>query len=367
MAFNLKPTDDLPLSATNARPGESHSFPTDPTDADANARLALSADRLHELDRYAEWDDERTIDALEMALSGLGDVVRLEADARFPDRLQQERPDIVFNVAEGRGGVSRESYVPTFCEFWDIPYTGSDPLALGICLDKSRAKEVLSYYGVSTPDFVLARGRAELNGRPSLPVIVKPVHEGSSKGISQSSVCGRRSQVVEAVDRIVKTYDQPALVERFLPGREFTVAILGNGHEARALPLVEIDHAVLPVHSRSIYGYEAKWIWDRPEAPLEIFRCPADCDERLGRRVREIALTGYRVLGCRDWARVDVRCDASGEPHILEVNPLPGVLPDPEANSCFPKAARAAGLSYADLIQAVLRAAASRYELAIPA
>lgn len=367
MAFNLKPTDDLPLSVANARPGESYPLPTDTTEAESDAPAVLTADRLHQLDRYAEWDDERTIDALEMALSGLGEVVRLEADERFPDRLRRERPDIVFNVAEGQGGVSRESHVPTFCEFWGVPYTGSDPLALGICLDKSRAKEVLTYHGISTPDFVLVRRPEEMNGRPPLPVIVKPVHEGSSKGITQASICSRRSQLVKAVNQIVEAYEQPALIERFLPGREFTVAILGNGEQARALPLVEIDHAVLPVRSRSVYGYEAKWIWDRPEAPLAIFQCPADCDEDLGTRVQEIALAAYRALGCRDWARVDVRCDVSGRPHILEVNPLPGVLPDPEANSCFPKAARAAGLSYADLIQAVLRAAAARHGLSIPA
>jgi D-alanine-D-alanine ligase len=162
-------------------------------------------------------------------------------------------------------------------------------------------------------------------------------------------------------------YHEPAIVERFLPGREFTVAILGNGKRARALPLVELNFDALPPEARPIYGYEAKWIWDRPDSPLDIFECPASCDPRLAERVEEIALDAYRILRCRDWARVDVRCDDRGRPQVIEVNPLPGVIPDPAANSCYPKAARAAGIEYDQLIQTVLHTAASRYDLELPA
>ncbi|MDX1428774.1 MAG: ATP-grasp domain-containing protein, partial [Rhodothermales bacterium] len=316
-------------------------------------------------DVYAEWDDDATIAAIEEMLLGFGDVVRLEAREGLPTRLRETEPDIVFNIAEGIGGTTRESYVPTFCEFWGIPYTGSDPMALATCLDKARAKEVLSYHGVPTPDFVVARRPEDLDGWAHEPCIVKPLHEGSSKGIMSRSFCNTREEAAAEVHRIVTGYGEPAIVERYLPGREFTVAILGDGATARALPIVELDFGTLPAAAPPIYSFEAKWIWDRPESPLDIFKCPANCELRLQQRIEEITLRAFHVLRCRDWARIDVRCDSDGEPHVLEVNPLPGIIPDPDANSCYPKAARAAGLSYSDVIETVLRSGAERYGLVI--
>jgi D-alanine-D-alanine ligase len=145
-----------------------------------------------------------------------------------------------------------------------------------------------------------------------------------------------------------------------LPGQEFTCAILGNGDEARVLPLVGMNFAALPDGAVPVYGFEAKWVWDRPENPLEIFECPARIDEALTHEIEKTVLNAYRVLGCRDWSRIDVRLDAAGVPNVVEVNPLPGILPDPADNSCFPKAARAAGMSYDQLIQACLAHAAKR-------
>ena len=319
-------------------------------------------------DLYAEWDDEVTIAALEAALAKAGEVTRLEATEDFPLWLRQARPDIVFNVAEGLWGPSREAHVPALCEFWNIPYTGSDPLTLALCLDKARAKEVLAYHRVPTAEFLLvpAEARSDALGRlPTLPVIVKPVHEGSSKGITQASLCRTRAEVSRAVAVVREEYRQAALVERWLPGREFTCAILGNGRDARVLPVVEVDFGALPRGAAPLYSYEAKWVWDTPDKPLEIFRCPAVVPRGLAREIERTVLAAYRVLRCRDWARIDVRCDAGGVPHVLEVNPLPGILPDPEMNSCFPKAARAAGLDYGSMIRAVLSAGAARYGLAL--
>lgn len=317
-------------------------------------------------DAYAEWDDESTITAIETALRQAGEVVRLEANSDFPRRLQAERPDIVFNFAEGWGGSSRESHVPTFCEFWGIPYTGSDPLTLGICLDKARTKEVLTYHGIPTPGFRVVRSTSDLPGSIELPVVVKPLHEGSSKGIFRHSLCHSWAEVAREVARIAERYKEPTIVERFLGGREFTVGVLGNDGDGRALPVVEVDLDTLPAGAPPIYGYEAKWIWDRPDKPLDIFRCPARGEPSLLRRIEELALDTFNVLRCRDWARIDIRCDENGTPHVLEVNPLPGVIPDPNANSCYPKAARAAGLSFDEVILAVLRAAAARHDLPIP-
>ena len=341
-AFNKKPDE-------TASPTQTSGNGSDPADADL----------------YAEWDDEVTIAALEAALAGAGEVIRLDATEDFPFRLREAKPDIVFNVAEGLWGPNREAHVPALCEFWGVPYTGSDPLTLAICLDKGRTKEILAYHGIATADFTVVPPGGALSKIPSLPVFVKPVHEGSSKGITQASLCRTRAEVGRAVGQVWRQYHQPALIERWLPGREFTCALLGNGAATRVLPVVEVDFAALPRGAAPMYSYEAKWIWDVPERPLQIFQCPAPLSRGLARQIEQTVLAAYRVLRCRDWARIDVRCDARGVPHILEVNPLPGVLPDPAMNSCFPKAARAAGLDYGDMIRAVLRAGAARQHVAL--
>jgi D-alanine-D-alanine ligase len=245
-----------------------------------------------------------------------------------------------------------------------VPYTGIDPAPLSLCLDKARTKEVLAHYGLPTPEFAVTSGGKRV-AMPAPPVIVKPLHEGSSKGIRQTAFCRTRQALRDAVQRVVLEYAQPALVERWLPGREFTCAVLGNGDDATVLPIIELNFEALPAGSLPMYSYEAKWIWDSADRPLPIFQCPASIPRALAREIRGSVLAAYRVLRCRDWARIDVRCDARGRPHIIEVNPLPGVLPDPQQNSCFPKAARAAGMDYAAMIGAVLGAAAARYELAL--
>ena len=316
-------------------------------------------------DRYAEWEDEETIAGVESALARAGHVIRLEASDDLPFRLKEARPDIVFNIAEGLYGPNRESHVPAICEFWSMPYTGSDPLTLALCLDKGRTKEILSHHGIATAPFTVVGGPEELDGFAVWPAIVKPLHEGSSMGITRSSFCRSRVEVRRAIEGVVARYRQPALVEGYLEGREFTCAILGNGAEARALPIIEINFAALPPDAVPIYSYEAKWIWDRPEEPLDIFRCPAEVDPGLAAAIERTSLAAYRVLRCRDWARIDLRCDARGVPHVLEVNPLPGIHPDPAMHSCLPKAARAAGLDYSEMILSVLRAGAARHGLVL--
>jgi D-alanine-D-alanine ligase len=317
-------------------------------------------------DRYAEWDDPATIVAIESALRRAGEVIRLEATSDFPQKLRDLKPDIVFNVAEGLHGPNREAHVPAICEFYGIPYTASDPLTLSLALDKSRAKEVFLARGVPTPAWAILSDGSQLESGwegGSGPWIVKPLYEGSSKGIPARALCKTADDVTARVAEITTEYKQPALVEEFLSGREFTIGILGNGAGARALPLVEICFQALPVGAAPVYGYEAKWIWDTPERPLGIFECPASVEPKLADSIASTALSAYLALNCRDWARVDVRLDAAGLPHVLEVNPLPGVLPDPAQNSCLPKAARAAGIEYDELILRVLDVALARYGL----
>ena len=309
-------------------------------------------------DAYVEWDDPSTIEAVEQALSLFGSVVRLEADAYFPQELALTRPDLVFNMAEGWRGVNRESHVPAICEYLGVPYSGSDPLTLGLALHKGRAKEVLAYRGVSTAPFMIVERPSDLD-RVDLhfPLFVKPVAEGSSKGIFADSCCHDATQLRERVLFLLEEYAQPVLIESYLPGPEFTVAILGNGPEARCLPIVGLDFAALPAGATPVYGFEAKWVWDTTERPLAIFQCPAQIPADRTREVERVALDAYHALGCRDWCRVDVRVDRYGVANVVELNPLPGIIPDPAMNSCFPKAARTAGVSYEGLIQEVARIA----------
>ncbi|HEY8165927.1 MAG TPA: hypothetical protein VIF83_10290 [Gemmatimonadaceae bacterium] len=314
-------------------------------------------------DEFAEWDSRETIDAVADALEFLGEVIRLEADDDFPQRLRETRPEIVFNIAEGKNGVNREGHVPAICEFYGIPYSGSDPLTLSLCLDKARTKETLSHHGIPTASFAVVRDVAEIRRALralEMPVFVKPIHEGSSKGITERNFCATFAELKDQSIYLLEHYKQPVIVEEFLPGAEFTCAVLGNGRSARVLPIVGLNFDSLPEGALPIYGFEAKWVWDRPERPLKMFDCPAKIDDGLRNAIEAVTLDAYRVLGCRDWSRIDVRLDAAGIPNIVEVNPLPGILPDPADNSCFPKAARAAGLSYEELIQSCLRLAASR-------
>lgn len=314
-------------------------------------------------DAQAEWDDQETISAVRDALAERQEVHLIEANPDAYDKLVSLRPDLVFNMAEGSRGVSREGQIPAILEFLGMRYTASDSLTLSLCLDKSRTKEVLHFYGIATPRFTVHPPSNGLRPRLKFPMVVKPLWEGSSKGVFNRSLVRTGEELQAAVDFVQRHYFQPALVEEYLDGREFTVAVLGNPPHERVLPLVEICFDSLPAGVNRIYSYEAKWVWDRAEHPLKIFQCPAEVDARLQREIEALCLKAYRVLRCRDWCRIDVRLDSAGAPHILELNPLPGILPRPEENSCFPLAARVAGMSYNQLINTVLDLACQRYGL----
>ena len=325
--------------------------------------LKKPADDSTDADLYAEWDDEETIQAVRSALARQHEVIPIEADEEAFEKFRKIRPEIVFNMAEGLYGNSRESHIPAMLEFLRIPYTGSGPLTLAVALDKAMAKEVLHYHQIPTAPFVVVHDSRERRDFPPFPLIVKPLEEGSSKGIKNSSLVRTLPELREEIHRVVTEYHQPALVEKFLPGREFTVALLGNPPEVEVLPLVEIQFDQLPSSINPIYSFEAKWIWDTVEKPLEIFACPARISSRLKKRIESVCRAAFTLLGCRDWCRIDIRLDESGEPNLLELNPLPGILPNPDANSCFPKAARTAGIPYEDLINRVLDIASQRVGL----
>ena len=363
LAYNQKPEPtELPTELPEAGRHQGGEL-SRPDEEPPSKNFGLTVAELIARDEFAEWDSPVTIAAVETALSKLGTVVRLEATEQFPERLRGIRPDIVFNIAEGFHGVNRESHVPAICEFFGIPYSGSDPFTLTLCLDKARTKETLSFHGIPTPKFAVVEKLSDLDERTSdlqLPVFIKPLHEGSSKGITDGNLCWDRDHLLRQTKFLLENYHQPVLVEQYLPGKEFTCGVLGNGDEATVLPIVGMNFESLPKGALPIYSYDAKFIWDRPERPLEIFQCPARITRELQASIERVVLDAYRVLGCRDWARIDVRLDSAGNPNILEVNPLPGILPDPADNSCLPKAARAAGIGYDELIQSCLRLAAAR-------
>jgi D-alanine-D-alanine ligase len=339
LAFNQRPDDATWRSGGTGRPSPEPSSP---------------------VDEYVEWDDPETIEAVGNALRVFGDVVLLEAVDGFAGRLHDAGLDLLFNMAEGVRGPNRESHVPAIAEFLGIPYLGSDPLTLGLALHKERAKQIFTHHGVPTPASVVLQSEADL---PALrrvdgyPLFLKPVWEGSSKGIAEASHAPTPAAALERAKHLFAAYGQPVLAEAYLPGDEFTVAVLGNGLEARALPLIRYKFHALPDGALPIMGYEAKWLWDQPDSDIDILECPARVRDGMATAITEAALAAYHVLGCRDWARVDLRLDAAGTPHVLEVNPLPGIMPDPSAHSCFPTAAQAEGMGYDELIQEVTRIA----------
>jgi len=314
-------------------------------------------------DTYLEWDDAETITAIAAALRKCHEVVLIEADEGSVQALRQEQPDIVFNIAEGRFGPLREAEIPALLDSLDIPYTGSGPETLSVALDKAWTKRILRRFGIPTPDFLVCEEPdIYLNGL-SFPLIVKPLWEGSSKGILDKAVAETPQELRKQVKFVLERYQQPALIEEFLPGREFTLALLGNGSSLEVLPIVEINLNTLPRGAHPIYSYEAKWVWDTPKSPLRIFECPAKIPYTFERKLSHLAKRTFQVLKCRDWCRIDMRLDAVGEPYVLEVNPLPGILPNPKQNSCFPKAARAQGMTYEELILEVLSIACKRIGL----
>ena len=261
---------------------------------------------------------------------------------------------MVFNIAEGLSGRSREAQVPAILELYGLPYTFSDPLVCAATLDKAVAKRLVRSAGVATAGFRLFRDAAELDGAdPGLgwPVFAKPVAEGTGKGVDSAGKIDSPERLREVCLALMERFAQPVLVEEYLPGGEFTTAVVGNGEKARVLGTMEIS--IRPAAGTRDYSYRVKELC---EELVEYVPAPRD-DLRL--RVERIAMASYRALECRDVGRVDVRCDAAGEPVFIELNPLPGMHPK---HSDLPMIATQEGMSYPQLIDAILRCAFERVE-----
>jgi D-alanine-D-alanine ligase len=299
----------------------------------------------HSEREVAEFDSVETIDALNQALRALGcEVERIGRGQVLAALLAKgERFDLVFSIAEGLRGRAREAQVPALCELFDQPYLFSDPLTLAASLDKAVAKRLVRDAGVPTSPFAVAReGAAELAGWAQFPAFVKPIAEGTGKGCEASSLVHSRAELEAAAARVLARYAQAALVEAFLPGREFTVGIVGNGEGTRVLGVCEI--LLKEQAEANVYSLHNKELCEE----LVIY---ARADGAEARRAGERALAAYRALECRDAARIDFRSDAQGEPQFLEANPLAGLNPH---HSDLPILAAQNGIEYVELIGLIL-------------
>jgi D-alanine-D-alanine ligase len=300
-------------------------------------------------DTEAEYDPPETIDAIRTAIESLGyEVVPLEATSELPQRLADAKVDIVFNIAEGLSGRNREAQVPALCELIGTPYTGSDSATLALALDKALAKRILRQHGILTPEFqVFNSGREKLHPwlLQKFPLIVKPNAEGSSKGITGSGVVDDEAGLRAAITAIVEKYRQPALVEEYISGREFTVGLLGD-KRPRILPPMEICFKDTS-KSRPVYDFEIKQEWEKHV----FYECPAKLTPAELRTVERTARETFSALDCRDVARIDLRMNKEGQVYVLEVNPLPGLTPD---YSDLVLISKAAGINYRTLIAEIL-------------
>ena len=299
----------------------------------------------------AEFDRESTIDAIEAALRQLGH--ETERIGHLPDLMERLLEggswDLVFNTAEGLRGLGRESEVPALLDAWGIPYTFSDPLVSALTLHKATAKRVLRDLGVPTSDFRVVESDAEaLAVDLPFPLFVKPVAEGTAKGIDGRSRVADRRELVQRCREVRERFEQAALVEPFLAGREFTTAILGTAEAARVVGTLEV--ALREGAESHAYSYVNK---ERCEELIDYSLAAGD----LAAACERIALAAWRGIGARDAGRVDLRADADGRLQVLELNPLPGLHPE---HSDLPIVCTQVGLRYVELIRAIVDSALER-------
>jgi len=306
-------------------------------------------------DEEAEYDSPKTIQAVREAIEAAGhEVIDLEATADLPSLIEVAKPDLVFNMAEGIKGRNRESQVPALLELLDIPYSGSDPAALNIALDKALAKKIVRQHGILTPNFfTMSTGKERLPKDLRFPLIVKPIAEGSSKGVHATSVVENEAELRDAAQKMITKYAQPALVEDYIGGREFTVGMLGE-RRPKVLPPMEVVFLDTS-ETRPVYSFEFK----QDSSSKIRYDVPAVLEPSQLKGLERAARECFIALGCRDVARVDFRMDETGKIYFLECNPLPGLTP---GWSDLVLISKAAGIEYNALIAEILSGAIRRYK-----
>jgi D-alanine-D-alanine ligase len=324
-------------------------------------------------DDAVEYDREETVEAILESLRLVGHKpFFLEADVTLLDTIRKTKPEFCFNISEGLRGDARESHVPAILEMLGVPYSGSRVLANAISLEKVIAKRIWRDRGLPTVPFQLFHDpEAPLRSSLRFPLFVKPVREGSGKGVSPTSIVQNEADMRREARRIVQDYHQPALVESFLPGREFTVGIIGNPPTGRRranpdlyssdgfhyFPVLEIDPNVGA--GQGVYGSEAKLIVPGAEGS-PVYTCPASISCNLKKEMYRLTKSAAIAIGAEDCGRVDLRLDSEGHPYLLEINTLPGVNPD-VSDLCI--MAKAEGMQYSILINEILNLAYDRYGL----
>jgi D-alanine-D-alanine ligase len=304
--------------------------------------------------QVAEFDTEDTLVQIESALKRLGNQVeRIGNGRKLAARLAEgARWDMIFSLAEGLKGRSREAQVPAVCELFEQPYAFSDPLTMAVTLDKAVAKQLVRDSGIPTAPFVvMEQGKDSIRNWSHYPAFVKPLAEGTGKGCEHASLVQNEKELRAAATGLIHRFNQPALIEAYLPGREFTVGIIGNGMDARCIGIMEIT--VNKDSEAGVYSFNNK---EFCETLVTYSR--ADDDE--AKQAGETALAAYRALGCRDASRVDIKSDANNVPTFLEVNPLAGMHP---SHSDLPMLALQNGISYDQLMSMILDAARERLGL----
>jgi D-alanine-D-alanine ligase len=300
----------------------------------------------------AEFDRRDTIDSISSALGKLGyDVDPIGNLHQLARRLVEgDRWDMVFNICEGMHGWGREAQVPALLDAYQIPYVFSDPLVCALTLHKGMTKDVVRAAGIATPDFVVVSEPGSVRHiKLPFPLFAKPVAEGTGKGVSGDSKINNAADLQAVCRQLLKEYRQPVLVERFLPGREFTVGIIGTGRRASAIGTLEIG--LLPGADADVYSYRNK------EHCEELVEYRLLEEEKLCGRIETLALRAWRALGCRDAGRIDVRLDDAGLANFIEVNPLAGLHPE---HSDLPIMATMVGMDYDGLIAGIMNSAKTR-------
>jgi len=288
-------------------------------------------------------------------------VIPIEANEKAYLKLYKNKKkiDLVFNVAEGIYGQDRETHLPAMLEMLQIPYVGSTPLTQALILDKAKTKEILIANNVATLPFQLFKNNKEkLNKNLHFPLIIKPVAEGSGAGITNKSVVYNEKELRKQLSLILKQFNEPAIVEPFLDGDEYSIAMLGN--PPIILPIIKPDHSKLPKNYLPMDSMEVKWVFEE-QGNSNYLVCPAKINKTLEKKLRNICFGAWHALNIRDWCRLDIRCDKKQNPYILEVNAPPGIMP-PEVSttSYFPLACRVAGIEYEAMLKKIVNIARGR-------
>ncbi len=266
-------------------------------------------------------------------------------------------PDVVFNLCESVYGNSCwEMNIPALLELFHIPYTGSPPLTLGLCQDKGKVKDILLSQGIQTPRYQIFDHPSAAPKGAHFPLMVKPLHEDGSLGISKESVVSDERALRKRIRYVLDRYHQPALVEEFIDGRELNVSLMEIQGKVEVLPVSEIDYSEFPEGIPRICGYEAKWMPESLEFQHSKPVCPAPLEEEMARRIERVCTRAFDLFRCRDYARIDLRVNAEGEIYIIEVNPNPDISPQ----SGMARSIKAHGMTYADFVGNILDRALQR-------